>query len=67
MNDYPISSKADKLLQRTNQFFASSSPAQGGTKPQVKISKKKAQSLGIALQFHQRRRVEETTRKRLQN
>jgi hypothetical protein len=38
-------------------------PMQIAAKPQVKISKKSAITR-IALQFHQRRRVEETTRKR---
>jgi hypothetical protein len=56
MNDYPTSREAEKLLRRTNQFLASSLPAWRITEPQVKMPQKKAQSLGIALQFHQRRR-----------
>jgi hypothetical protein len=64
MSDYPTSSEAEELLRRTNQFLASFLPARRITKPQVEISKKKAQSLRTAPKFHQRRRVEETTRKR---
>jgi hypothetical protein len=47
MNDYPTSSEDEKLLRRTNQFLASPLLAQGITKPQVKISKKKRNHLGL--------------------
>jgi hypothetical protein len=53
----------EDILRRVNKLLASFMPMQIAAKPQVKISKKSAITR-IALQFHQRRRVEETTRKR---